>query len=137
MANEAVIVELLGNGGDPIEYTVADGVDIPKGSIMQLTTPRTASISSGAGNIPIGIAASQKVANDGSTTLAIYTNGIFDLKMNAGETATVGELLVIDGVNNLAKLATTGIEPDDIKLVLGTALETAGSGSTIQVRVNL
>ena len=36
MANEAVTIELLGNGGDPIRYTVADANAIPKGTLMYL-----------------------------------------------------------------------------------------------------
>ena len=43
MANEAVITDRLEN---PIDYTVADGTGIEKGTLLKATNTRTAIISS-------------------------------------------------------------------------------------------
>ena len=133
MANEAVIIELLGNGGDPIRYTVADGTTIPKGSLMYLSGDRTISITSGAGQAIAGIAASEKVANDGSTNLAVYTNGIFDLK-DSGSAITLGNMVKISGVNTISTAADGDYE---LGRVIGRALETADASEVIAVRVLL
>lgn len=131
MANEAVIIELLGNGGDPIRYTVADGTTIPKGSLMQLTGDRTITISAGGSNKFVGIAAAEKVANDGSTNLAVYTNGIFDLKCTAAS-ITLGIRTRINGIN----LIETGVDADyETGRTVGQALETASADEVIAVRV--
>ena len=131
MANEAVIIELLGDGCDPIRYTVADGTAIPKGSVMQLSADRTALITAAADNPIVGIAASEKVISDGSTTLAVYTNGIFDV-VNATAAATLGAVQAPNGVNTV-----TDADADDLiqNSTLGYALETGGTPETIAVRV--
>lgn len=132
MANEAVIVELLGNGGDPVEYTVADGATIEKGTILKLTDPRTAAASSADGDLFAGIAAAEKVANDGSTTLAAYTHGIFDLKMTA-TTTTAGHMVKVAGANLIAEADDDTAEKGGE--VVGKALETAAASEVIQVLV--
>lgn len=130
MANEAVIIELLGNGGNPVRFTVADGTGIAKGTLMKLTDPRTAT-ATGADNDPFcGIAASEKVANDGSTTLACYTCGIFDLT-DSGAGITAGERVSIKGANTIAKVAGA----DQLFSDVGIALETAGAGEVIAVLI--
>jgi hypothetical protein len=128
MANEAVIVELLGDQGDPIQYNVADGTGILKGAILQLTDNRTAAAS--AADKPVaGIAASEKVASDGSTTLACYTNGIFDL-VDSGAGGNVGLSVVLGGVNTVKSAATS-----EDGLIFGKRFATAGAGATEEVRV--
>ena len=98
MANEAVIIELLGNGGDPVRFTVANATTIEKGTLLKITDPRTA-IATSADNDPFaGIAAAEKVASDGATSLAAYTHGIFDL-VDSGAGITAGERVSIGGTN--------------------------------------
>lgn len=130
MANEAVIIELLGNAGDPVKFTVADGVAIPKNSLMVISDPRTASISSGDNQPFAGIAASEKVANDGSTSLACYTHGIFDLT-DSGAGITAGERVSIKATNQIAKVAAA----DQLFSDVGIALETASGGEVIAVLI--
>lgn len=130
MANEAVIIELLGNGGDPIRYTVADVGAIAKGTLCKITDPRTA-VATAADNDPFaGIAAAEKVASDGSTTLALYTHGIFDL-VDSGAGITAGERVSIKAANQIAKVAAA----DQLFSDVGIALETAGAAETIAVLV--
>ena len=40
MAAAAVIIELLGDGGDPVRYTVNNTGAIPKGSVMQISADK-------------------------------------------------------------------------------------------------
>ena len=130
MANEAVIIELLGNGGDPIRYTVADGTTIEKGTLLKITDPRTASATSADNDAFGGIAAAEKVASDGSTSIAVYTHGIFDLK-DSGSGITAGERVSIAGANLISKVAAADLLFADV----GIALETASASEVIAVLV--
>lgn len=132
MANEAVIIELLGNGGNPVRYTCADGTGIAKGALLKLTDPRTA-IATSADNDPFaGIAAHEKVANDGQTCITAYTCGIFDLT-DSGAGITVGERVSIKAANTIAKVAAI----DQLFSDVGIALETAGAGEVIAVLIGV
>ena len=132
MANEVIIVELLGNAGDPIEYTCLDNTAIAKGTVMELEDLRTVKKVS-ADNKPLaGIAAHEKVADDGATKIAVLTNCI--VKAIAESTAaTVGHSQVAhDNTNMLADHDTLDDETGD---VIGYALESAASGDSYLVRV--
>lgn len=133
MTNEAVIIELLGNQGDPMRYTVADGGAIPKGSLMRLSSdPRTITIGSAHSQVFVGIAAAEKVASDGSTTLAVYTNGIFDLK-DSGSGMTLGDICIMNGTNVVKTADEAGANgPAEI---VGKVLETASASEVVAVRV--
>lgn len=130
MANEAVIVELLGDRGDVMQYIVADGTAIAKGAILQLTDNRTAAASAD-DKVCAGIAASEKVASDGQTTIGCYTNGIFDL-VDSGAAGAVGTNVVLGGVN-VVKTAAGG--DAELGRILGKRFATAGAGATEEVRV--
>lgn len=135
MANEAITVELLGDQGDAISYTVADGNGIEKGTFLTLSDPRTAaanSVTTAAGNVFAGIAAAEKVASDGSTKLAAWTNGVFDVV--ASGNITVGSPVKCVGANKVMAAqyydAASGV-------IVGTALETATDLEVFQVKVQL
>lgn len=130
MAYEAAIRERI---EDPIDFTVADGTGIEKGAVLKLTDPRTAIITSAQNDQLAGIAAREKVANDGRTRLAVYRRGIFD--MTASGAITVGDTVASAGVpaNQVirATIATSGAA------ILGTALETASDTEVIQIYVDI
>jgi len=133
MANEAVIIELLGNGGDPVRYTVADGTGIEKGTLMYLSAdPRTIAASSADGQCFVGVAASEKVASDGQTTLAVYTHGIFDLT-DSGAGVTVGTRVKLNGANVVATADEAGANGETE--VVGLALETASAAEVFAVKI--
>jgi hypothetical protein len=133
MANEAVIIELLGNGGDPVRFTVADGATIEKGTLLKLTDPRTG-IATSADNDPFcGIAAAEKVASDGSVTLAAYTKGIFDLK-DSGSGITAGATVNVGGANLVIASAAADLLTGS---VVGRALETASAAEVVAVAVGV
>jgi len=133
MANEAIIVELLGNKGDPVRYTCADGTGIPKGTIMQLNSPRTVIEPDAVDKPVVGISASEKVASDGQTSIAVYTNAIFqvvceDTQCEVGDSVSIGTSH--DGRVELS--STLDVEKG---WAVGYALETIGVGSTGMIKV--
>ena len=132
MANELVTADLLGNGGDPVEYTCLDANTIAKGEVLELEDVRTVKKIS-ADNKPIaGYAAAEKVALDGSTTIAVITNSI--AKAICGATAaTVGFIQAAHAADNT--LGNADANDIDEGLDIGYALETAASGETYLVRV--
>lgn len=132
MANEAVIIELLGNKGDPIQYICVDGDAFPKGTILKLSDNREADLSAADGNICAGICAMEKVANDGSTTVSAYTNGIFDLLEGAAAAIGIGVKVTINGANTIKAAAAGEAETGDI---FGHALAAFAGSDTQSVRV--
>ena len=132
MADEAIIVELLGNKGDPVRYTCADGTGIPKGTVMELTTPRTVKAVSAVDKPLVGIAAEEKVASDGQTSIAVYTNGIFQLKCATTQCEIGDQVSAAAGDNTIVLMTTLDMEKG---WTLGYALETIAIGATGMVRV--
>lgn len=132
MANEAVIIELLGNKGDPIQYICVDADAFPKGTILKLSDNREADLSAADGNICAGIAAAEKVALDGATTIAAYTNGIFDLKEANAAVIGIGVPITIGGANLIKAAAGGEAETGDI---FGHALAAFAKAGTESVRV--
>ena len=131
MANEAVIIELI-HGGDPIRFTCSDATTILKGTLLELTSPRTV-IANTNDNAPVvGFAAADKLTLDGATTITAYTNGIFDCLTGAGA-KNVGS-----GVANSATENTVGAA-DAADLLQGSfvgyLLEADAGGAVSAVRV--
>lgn len=116
MAHEATIIELLGNRGNPIRFNCADGTTIPKGTLLKITDPRTVVAHSALNDPFAGIAAMEKVANDGSTSISVYTCGIFAC-WDAEEEPATGQRLRLGGEANSIRacdadrllIATAGI----------------------------
>ena len=119
-----------------LNLTVGDGGAIAKGALCYLSGDNTASTTA-AGSIGLpfaGIAAAEKVASDGSTTLGFQTCGVYD--MVAGNTIALGQLVMISGANSVCPLgAGVGSYAISGGLVVGKALEAADSGETIAVAV--
>lgn len=129
MANEAVIIELLGNAGDPIRYSCA--TTIPKGTICKVADPRLAQASTAADEPIVGIAAHETTTGV-DTTISLYTNGIFDLKdANAGG-CTVGAIVAIGGANTIDDADANDLVQGS---TVGQALETAAGAEVIAVRI--
>ena len=135
MANEAIIVELDPNA-QIVDFTTTDGAAISGGALCILIDPRVASgsIVSSTGDAVAGIAAADKKANDGALNIGMYQKGVFDLKINATETITLGDEVAISGANLIR--AATDAEASSGKS-FGRALETGAASEVIEVRVNL
>ena len=132
MANEAVIIELF-NGGRPIRYTCADGTGIEKGSLLALTGDRTVTGITTAITPCVGVAAMEKVASDGSTTITAYTDGIFDLVSDGG-TDNVGTVMSCSAVANVIETGAAGDLLTNV--TVGYYLEAGTNAGTEAVRIN-
>lgn len=136
MANEAVIVELF-DGGRPIDFTVPNGTAVAKGTVMVNSgarTVRAAQATDGTTNF-MGIAAAEKVASDGQTNLALYTNGIFDIVCVAkGHLPKVGHKVYLSGAN----LIRMGKANEDFSgAAVGVALEDGVASTACEVAVGV
>lgn len=132
MANEASLRDRI---EDPINFTVADGTGIEKGTLLKLTDPRTAIASTAKADPLAGILAREKVASDGRTIAAVYRRGIFD--MLASGAITVGGAVQSASDANYPNAVMAAAVTSSGAQILGTALETATDGETIQIFVEV
>lgn len=129
----ALEAELMVTKGLPVSFTVADGAAIPKGSILKMTDPRTAAISDGDTDICAGIAAEEKVASDGKTTLAVYQSGQFKVFVGAAG-ATVGAAAITDSSTGAAnEVVNADVNSENI---VGRFLETATDTQSALMELN-
>lgn len=134
MVYEWVKVELYGanNDGQQVRYTIADGVSVSKGQVLYLTDPRTAS-GAALGSVAVaGVAAEDKIAGDGVTSISCYTQGIFEVR--ASGAILVGDSVMMDGSTPNTIEANSGLASGAL---VGRALETAAANEVINVRLNL
>ena len=127
MANEATLWMELDL---PIPFTVADGSGIEKGTVCKMSDPMTAAASSADNDVFAGIAAEEKIASDGRTKLGLYRRGIFKMVIEAGNSTTVGQDVVIKGANTIGGYTTLD---DEKGYVIGKALETGAAGESVLV----
>lgn len=131
MTNEAVLVY---ETHVPISMTCADNAGIEKGAVLALTDPMTVATSSADNDVFGGIAAEEKIINDGKTKIAVYRQGVFKMTVGGGGSATtVGFDVVLMGINLITNRTTLD---DEIGLKVGKALETAAAGETCMVEVS-
>lgn len=138
MAREAIKVELYGENSAGVirRYTVADGNNIPKGTILKLgSDPRTAAASVGTSDLVAGIASEEKEASDGATSIGVWTHGVFDLV--ASGAITLGAWVVTAAPGNYVKQATGADMASSFAIILGKCLETASDGETVNIAVNI
>lgn len=112
----------------PLNFTVADGTGIEKGTLLKLTDPRTAIAASARGDAIAGIAHKEKVASDGKVSLAVYRRGVFDMLLSG--TCSAGDMLEAEG--NDDQVIKAQVTPSGGKLC-GQAFEDGTDGETIQV----
>lgn len=130
MANEAVLImEFL----PPVMFTCADGTGIEKGTVLKLSDPMTVAASSADNDIFAGIAAEEKIANDGNTKIAVYRAGVFKM-VDSGSGITVGTDVVIKGANTVGTYTTLD---DEKGYKVGQALETCSASESLLVWVNV
>ena len=115
----------------PIMMTCANGAGIAKGQCLKLSDPYTVAATSGANDLFGGIAAEEKIADDGKTKIAVYRRGIF--KVEAGTSGvSVGLPIIIEANNEFKDTAANG---SDTGYVWGKALETATDGDTFLAEI--
>jgi len=129
MAVWTLIVELE----PPINFTCADGTGIEKGTLLALSDPMTAAASAADGDLIAGVAAEEKIANDGKTKIAVYRRGIF--KATAGGNCTAGYALASYSSTGDANDVINGAVDDLNSQSCAIALETATDGETLLVEL--
>lgn len=116
----------------PINFKCADATPIPKGSILELNESMTVTITNAQGDPVAGIAAEEKIANDGKTTIKVYMGGIF--KGVAGAAVAIGAGLMTDATANQLE-TSTGLTLGAAQV--GYALEApSGVAQTFLFRLN-
>jgi hypothetical protein len=131
MANEATLVLKY---EDPIDFIVLDGTPITKGAILKLTNPRTASLAAADDDLIAGIAARDKVANDGRVRLAVFRRGVFRVRVSGSVAAGQAVSSCGGTVENGVHRATEDI--DDCRTI-GYMLEDATDGQTKEMELNI
>lgn len=124
MAKETTLVFQT---GIPIPFTCADGTKIEKGAILAGSDQMTVATTTGDTDVVFGIAAAEKIASDGNTTIPVHTEGIF--KGYAGAAGvTAGAAIITDtGTGAANELVNADVNSENI---VGRALETATDGQT-------
>ena len=126
MADEAI---LMIETHPAIPFTVTDATAVPKGTIMTMSDPMTATATAAAADIVAGVAKNEKIASDGKVSHPIYRGGIF--KVTASGSITVGDALTTTTGGN--RLITA---PNTVENIWGEALETASDGHTFLAELN-
>lgn len=130
----ASTITLLGNQGDPIEYTVATGTAIAKGTLMKISGSNTAAAATADGDFFAGIASVEKTATDGVVKMACITHCVAVMTAGVGVT-TFGQPQKISAANAVINADDDTIE--NSREVVGMALATAADGNPFDVLVNL
>lgn len=133
MANELIKVELYGanNDGCPRRYTIADGTSVSKGSLLALSDPRTVTASTGTNFVCAGVASEDHLANEGYTSIAAWTDGIFEAV--ASGAITIGAPITFCE-SNFVKQAGVGASGATIA---GYSLEAAADAELVNIRLSL
>ena len=111
----------------PIPFTCADGTGIEKGAILKMTDLMTCELADGDGDVVAGIAAEEKIADDGKTKIGVYRGGIFRGFAGTGG-VTVG--LAIDTDNGTSDDNELANAPVTTGNFVGIAFETATSAES-------
>lgn len=131
----ASITTLLGNQGDPVEYTVDQSIAVPLGTLMKISaSPQTAAAATADGDFFAGIAAVEKKAGDGITKLALITHCIAEMTAGTGVTS-LGQPQKISAANAVIDADDDTIENSNE--VVGISLETVADAARGAVLVNL
>ena len=76
MANEAVLRQEYSL---PVNFTCADGTGIEQGAILKLSGSNTVALADGDEDVVAGICATEKIASDETTSVAVYIDGVFSI----------------------------------------------------------
>lgn len=132
MSNEAVLVTRTEH---PTNYLCTDGTGIEKGALLKLADASTVSLSVAEDDIIGGIAAAEKIADNGQTSIAVYRGGRF--RMICSGSISVGDQVGTckDGHPNYVYSQREAITRISGSRTLGTALEDGTAGTNILVEV--
>ena len=131
MANAQAV--LVYETSQPIPFTVSDAAAIEKGDFLQLTDPMTASLVDGNDKVACGIAAEEKIANDGKTKISVYRQGYFKVEVGTSG-ATFGKDAVCEAKNELKDYDTLD---DEVGRKFGKFLETGTDGEFVMMELQV
>lgn len=138
MTNELTKVELFGanRDGSPINYVVGSSAIIAKGTLLGLVDPRTVEVAATAGMVIAGVAAEGHSGKDYSTTMSVWTQGIFN--MIASGSITIGAPIMSAAITAWPNTGSVTIPTESSGAqVIGYANEAVASSASFQVRINL
>jgi hypothetical protein len=115
----------------PIPFTCAAGTGIEKGCIAELADPMTVTANNGDEDIVAGITATEKIASDGKTKVAVYRRGIF--KMYTSGAITIGQAVATKSTNLVKAADATCVGSK----ILGIALEASSADDVESILVDL
>lgn len=138
MANEWIPLHLYGqnNDGQKIRKTIADGVSVSIGALLQALDPNTVSYSCLASAPVGGIAAEEHIANKGITEISVWTQGLFEASASGG--IALKDYLVADANNYVKTFNTSGaFVAASWAGIFARSEETGTTGEVINVRLDL
>lgn len=117
----------------PIPFICSVSTGIPKGTLLTLADGMIVAASAGDTDVIAGVAAEEKIADDGKTRIAVYTDGIF--KAVAGGNCTVGKSLMTYSSTGDANDVIDATNAATYSECLGIAYDTFTDGETGLVRL--
>ena len=142
MANEAVIIELFGEPkGQVLRFAVPNAYAVEKGTLMAFSGAAARTVSKnieGTVGAPFaGVAAEEKVTSDGSTSMGVYTKGVFDLAYTANTVAVVpGDMVILSGANKVTRCPDS-FSGSHMGWVVGKVLEPVAAAASDTVAVQI
>ena len=124
MADEHV---LMTQKSFPISMTCAENTGIEKGAVLAMSDPNTAATAATASDPVAGIAYTEKIAGNGSTSIAVLSGPGDELKATASGAIAIGDTLMISTPPNYLKKATAGLSGGH---VIGISKEAATTTQT-------
>lgn len=132
---QAEVIYLLGNNGDRIPYVVADASAIALGDFLELADNMVVTAHAGNVDTPIvGIAAHEKKALDGHTSMTAITNCVYKATvLTATGTTTIGDPVSMSATAGRVDVSTT-LDAEKGWSV-GYALQNAAADETVFIRM--
>ena len=131
------VTTLLGNQGDPVEYTIAVGslgTKIPKGSIMNInSSPATITVGA-ADELVAGVLAAEHEGGKGVTRVSVLTHFVGEFTAGVGAT-TFGQPQKLSGTNAVVDADDDTI--DQKNEVVCLALQTVADGNQGEALFNI
>jgi hypothetical protein len=119
MVNEAILIQEYSL---PVNFTCEDGIGIEQGAILKLTDGNTAALSTGDEDYIAGNCQTEKISGDGTTSVSVYTDGVFSVYVSGNVTAgqalatssdTGGDNILVAATATAVGAKTWGIARED------------------------
>ena len=127
----ATYTELGSRAGNIKRFAVDDAQTISKGTLCMMKDSVKCSGATLTGEKFAGIAAEQKVANDGNTSIGLFTEGRFSIT-NSNGTILTGEYVAMSGANLIRRAQIADVISGG---TLGQALQDAAANAQVIVEI--